>query len=491
MTVLLQPTFLIGFLFLLTACTVGPDYHRPFVSTPPYFKEENNKTAPPSSRNKQIKQENIHWQPIKPHLIQHKNWWVIFHDPTLNALEEKMHIANQTLKNAYYNYLQARDLIGQAQANLAPTMNTAIGIDRQKTSGTTNTPLANNTIQDPQNTHLNNSHKVLLQASWEPDIWGQVRRNIESHQANADAFAALYAATRLSLEAMLAQTYFALRSCDQAQTLFDRMVKKNAELLTILRNKYKSDIASQSDVMAAENILDTSKIQAMNNHLLRSQYEHAVAVLVGTPPAYFSIPPASCHFIFPELPTLLPSHLLEARPDINQAENIVAAANAQIGVALSAFFPNLNLSGTASSVASGLGHLLSVPILNWAIGAELAQTLFDGGFRGATWQASKKAYQASVAHYRQTVLNAFQEVEDDLIAYRTFSQEMLLQKQLIENVKRTLGILRNQYQAGIVEFSNVLNAQITVLSSEEIELNLMLSKMNTTIALIKAVGGTF
>jgi len=325
-----------------------------------------------------------------------------------------------------------------------------------------------------------------VNASWEPDIWGSVRRNVEATTASAQASAALLAATRLSAQASLAQYYFELRGLDTDQKLLDDTVQEYKKILRYAKNRYASGVDSEADILQAKGQLENAQASAINNGVLRAQYEHAIAVLIGVPPAEFSLAPHPLRATPPPIPIEVPSELLERRPDIAQAERLAAEANAQIGVAVAAYYPTLSLTGSASTMAK---KLFSVPSLSWTLGSQLADTIFDGGLRSATVKAAQAAYCANAASYRQIVLAAFQDVEDNLAALRILAKQSSYQNQAAVDAKKSLQLTLNQYRAGTVDYNSVLLAQVSAFSAEKTAADLIYLRMTTAVGLIKALGG--
>jgi NodT family efflux transporter outer membrane factor (OMF) lipoprotein len=478
-------------LIMLTAvlsggCTVGPDYVKPSVAVPVKFKE--------TAKN---------WQLADPRDERDRGtWWLVFKEPLLNSLEKQLNAANPTIINAEANYRHARALVDEACASLFPTGTAAVNITRQK-SGSSTTPfiapaatgstatgtVAANDGRSNINSRSSTSHVLSFSAAWEPDLWGSVHRTIEASAAGAKASAALFASTRLSAQAALAQIYFQVRALDKDQQLLNRIVKNDRKALELIRYQYAEGVAARSDLLQAQNLLASAAAQAINNKISRAQFEHAIAVLIGQPPAEFSLPPRPLVSAPPRIPVLIPSTLLERRPDVAQAERLMAQANAQIGVAAAAYFPTLSLSATSSAANNGYAHWLSIPALGWAIGPQLAATLLDGGLRQATVQAARTDYAAAVASYRQVVLTAFQEVEDNLASLRILAAEVMVQNQAANNAHQALQLVINQYKAGTVPYSSVIAAQTAVEAAEKNAADTQGLQMTSTVGLIKALGG--
>lgn len=456
---------------LINACSVGPDYVKPSVQIPVSYKEQNKQTT------------NKNWKIAEPQDdCQRGLWWQVFNDPELNILESKLNISNQNIVAAKANYAQARALVDEARASYFPTISASAILIRQNRASTS----GNISTQTSPTT----SHSLSLDASWEPDIWGATRRSVEASETSAQASAALLAVTRLSAQASLAQFYFELRALDTDQKLLDQNVVDNQKLLQLTKNRYLSGVVSLSDIIQAESQLETAQTEAINNGIARAQFEHAIAVLIGQPPEMFSLPPSPLGVIQPpEIPVEIPSALLERRPDIAEAERLVAAANAKIGVAVSAYYPTLNLSATGSLQNQGLSNWFSLPSLVWSVGSTLAETLFDGGLRTAVTKAARANYCATVANYRQTVLSAFQDVEDNMAALRILNSEYKVQNEAAANARLALKLITNQYKAGIVAYSSVITAQIAAFTAEKTAADLNGLRMTASVGLIKALGG--
>lgn len=480
-------TIFISCISLLSACKVGPNYVKPDAPVPVTFKEARSKD----------------WKIAQPKdLADRGEWWKLFRDPELNTLENKLNRNNQTVKNAEANYQQALALVDEARANYFPTLTGSASLTRQRqvsgssnftstsTSGSVSSGSA--TTGSPNtgsNAHYSTTHSLVLNASWEPDIWGQYRRTVEASVAGAQSSAALLAATRLSAQGSLAQYYFELRALDTDQKLLNDVAKAYRKTLTMTKNEYASGTVSEADVLQAQSQLDSAQSLAINNHITRSQYEHAIAVLIGEPPANFSLPFHPLTEAPPNVPLMLPSDLLERRPDIAQAERAIAQANAQIGVDTAAYFPALTLSGSASVVGLNYSNWFSMPALGWSVGPQLAETILDGGLRSATIAAARATYQADVATYRQTVLAAFQDVEDNLVSQRLLKEQAVVQNRAAASAMKALKITLNQYQAGIVPFANVIIAETTAYNAQKSATDITGLRMTAAVGLIKALGG--
>jgi NodT family efflux transporter outer membrane factor (OMF) lipoprotein len=442
----------------LGACSVGPDYVRPAVETSTGFKEAQG------------------WEVAQPkdHLPRGK-WWALFGDPALNELEEQVEVSSQTLRIAEAQFRQAQALAQAARAGFFPTVTGAVSASRSGNA-------ANNGV-------ANSGHTLSLDASWEADIWGRIGRTVESGEADLQASAADLEAARLSIQATLAQNYFLLRAADEQKALLDRTVADYEKSLQIVRNQYAVGTATRADIAQAETQLKSAQAQAIDIGIQRAQLEHAIALLVGKPPALFALSPGTLNATLPDIPVGMPSDLLERRPDIAAAERRAAAANAQIGVAQAAFFPALTLSAATGFQSASMANWLTAPSRFWSLGPTLAATLFDGGLRQAHSAQAVAAYDQSVATYRQTVLGGFQEAEDNLVALRLLADEALVQDEAVQAARESVRLTANQYKAGTVGYLNVVNVQVTAYNNERTALVILGRRLTAAVLLIKALGG--
>ena len=442
---------------LLSACAVGPDYKRPPVDAAPSFKEENG------------------WKPTEPaDALSRGPWWHIFNDEVLNGLEDQIDISNQNVKSAAAAVEQARALVREAQAGFWPTISASVGRTRERQGGT------------PPRT-VNSAGASI---DWPLDIWGQVRRSVESSRASAQFSEATLASARLVAQADLALDYFELRGQDQLQVLLDDTVEADKLALKITENRYRVGVAARADVVTAQTQLLSAQSQQVSVAIQRGTFEHAIAVLVGQQPAMFSIAPVAIRNDVPTVPAGVPSTLLERRPDIAAAERKVAAANAQIGVAKAAYFPSLSLTGSDQYASGGpLSRLFSVPNQIWSVGPSLAQTLFAGGLHRAQVAAARAAWEQSVDDYRQAVLGGFQQVEDELITLRVLEQQSAVEEKLVQAAREAEKLTLNQYKAGTVPYSSVITAQTTRLASEQSALSVFINRLTASVTLIEALGG--
>jgi len=451
-------------LLCLSSCAVGPNYHRPAFETTPAFKEQDD------------------WKPSEPDdTLSRGPWWHIFDDPMLDGLEQQIDISNQNLKAAADAYRQAQAMVSQARAALWPTISGSGS--RQKEFATTVLPTGTFGTAETVNS-------LTASGNWQLDIWGQNRRNVESNVASAQASAAAVASARLTAQASLATTYFELRAQDSLQKLLDDTVVDEQKSLEITQNRYSYGVAAKADVVTAQTQLLSSQAQQVNAAIARAQFEHAIAVLIGKQPAAFSLPTEQLRTDVPTTPAGLPSALLERRPDVAQAERKMAAANAQIGVAVAAYFPNLTLSGSAGYENVGfIRQLVESSNSIWAVGPTLAETIFDGGLRRAQTAQARAAYDASVDNYRQTVLTSLQQVEDNLVMLRVLEHQASIEDETVMAAREAERLTLNQYKAGTVPYTSVITAQTTTLASEQTALTVLLDRLSASVALIQAVGG--
>ncbi len=455
---------LAGVLTLFTACSVGPNYVKPAAPVPESYKELGWKVAQPSD-----------------HLIRGA-WWEIFNDPRLNDLEEQVNISNQNVAAAEAQFRQARALVWAARAAYFPTA--TIGLAYTRSSGST-TLTPNVTTR---RTTLND-FTLLGDVSWEPDIWGKVRRSVEASKASAQATAADLESVRLLAQTELAQDYLLLRTLDAQKKLLDETVVAFQKSLELTKNRYAAGVASKGDVLLADTQLKVTQAQAIDIGVQRAQFEHAIAVLVGKPASVFSIPFSPLTLALPSIPVGIPSELLERRPDIAGAERRVAAANAQIGVAVAAYYPTVTLIASGGFSSSSISKWLTWPSRFWSVGPGISETVFDGGLRQAQTAAARAAYDGTVASYRQTVLTGFQEVEDNLAALRILEEEAKAQDEAVKAARQSLAVALNQYKAGTINYLAVIVIQAALLNNETVAVNILGRRMNAATLLIKALGG--
>ena len=456
----------------LTACTLGPNYVRPGVEAPAAFKEAQGwKTAQPRDNEPR------------------GDWWTVFNDPRLDALLVQVEVNNQTIKAAEARVREARALTQQAQAAFFPIVTANASATRSGGRGGGAGTNANNGAAATGGPR--NNFNVALDVNWELDLWGRVRRTVEAGEETAQASVADLEAAKLSAQAQLATDYFLLRAQDAEIRLFADTVDAYQKSLQLTNNQYAVGVVGRADVAQAETQLKSTQAQALDAGVQRAQFEHAIAVLLGKPPAEFSIAAEAVPITFPAIPPGLPSELLERRPDIAAAERRTAAANAQVGVAEAAFFPSLTLSATGGFQSSVLSQLLSLPSRYWSLGPALAQTVFDAGLRRAQTAQAMATYDENVANYRQTALTGFQEVEDNLAALRILEQEAAVQDDAVKSARESLTITLNQYRAGTANYLAVVIAQATALANERAALAILGRRLSASVALIKALGGSW
>jgi NodT family efflux transporter outer membrane factor (OMF) lipoprotein len=453
----LASTLLLGILLLLAGCVVGPDYSRPDAPIPQHFKEADG------------------WKPAEPkEAASGSAWWSVYDDPVLDDLERQVAISNQTLKASEAAWRQAVALTNQASSGLFPTLMLGAEGARSKSS--------------PKATAAN-QFSTTASASWDLDIWGKIRRTVESDVASAQASAADLAAARLSTQATLATDYIGLRIIDAQKQLYAETIEAYRRSLQITQNRYQAGVAAKSEVITAQTQLQGAQSQLIGLDVQRSQLEHAIAVLIGRPPADFALAAVALSTEIPVAPAGVPSSLLERRPDIAEAERKMAAANAQIGVAIAGYYPDLSLSGSGGFSSSQVPGLLKASNSLWSIGGEATATLLDFGARSAQVDQARAAYDAAVASYRQTVLTAFQQVEDELAALRILEQQNAMQAQTVAFANEAVRLTLNQYKAGTVDYTAVATAQVTALNDTQTLLNIHQSRLVASVALIQALGG--
>jgi NodT family efflux transporter outer membrane factor (OMF) lipoprotein len=454
-----------------SGCTVGPNYQRPAVPPPPAaFKE----LPPPNPPNGDWKQATPSDTALRG------KWWETYHDPQLNALEDKVAISNETLKAATEQYFQAREQIKVARANYYPTLSAGPSYSRTKVSANQPSSIKGITYS---------SYAIEGQASWEPDLWGQVRRTVEQARANAQASAADLANVDLSLRAELAMDYFELRGLDTQKRLLDNTVVADSDYLDLTKVRFKGGVATDVDVAEAETQLEAVKAQDIDVGVARAQFEHAIATLIGTPASSFSLSFSPLDLPLPSVPAGVPSELLERRPDIAGSERRADAANAQIGIAISAYYPNVQLGGTGGFVSDTAGTWIQGPSSLWSLGGSAIELLFDAGRRHAITNQAREAYEMQAANYRQSVLNAFQEVEDNLAALRILQDESVTQTLAVDAARRSLQISTKRYKGGVTTYLEVLTAQTTQLTNERTQADIVTRQFASSVLLIKALGG--
>jgi NodT family efflux transporter outer membrane factor (OMF) lipoprotein len=458
-------------LLINAGCAVGPNYRRPSAPVDAAFKE-----APPEG-----------WKVAQPNeAVPRGRWWEIFNNADLNALESTVALSNQNVIAAMAQYREARDQIRLARSNLFPTVTITPSVTVQhfpansaRVSGV-NATSSSGTVVDVS---------LPVDVSYQADVWSSIRRSITAAGATAQASAADLENAQLTYQAQLAQFFFQLHGLDADIDLLERTVALYQQSLQLTKDRRDAGVASDGDVAQAEAQLASAQAQLIDLGVGRAQFEHAIAVLTGRPPSEVTIARAIVNIAPPPVPVGVPSSLLERRPDVTAMERTVAAANEQIGIAKAAFFPALTLSGSTGSQSTPLSQFIALPISFWSVGPQLAQTLFDAGRRRAQVDLNEAAYDAAVANYRQTVLNALQQVEDQLSALRILEQEESAQNDAVDASRRSLDIANAQYTAGTVNYLQVITAQTTALQNERAALDLLTRRLVASVLLIESLGG--
>ncbi len=471
-------------LALATAgCLVGPNYKRPVAAAPPAFKEQ-----PPVNFKEA---EAAGWKQSQPGDAYSKGrWWELYNDPALNALEEQVSVSNQNVLQAEAQYRQAKAAVGVARAALFPSVTTTPAITAAGSGGAAaagNSVGASGTGSGSSGSRT--SFNLPFSVAWEPDLWGNIRRGVTASAATAQSVAANVGNARLLYQSELAQDYFGLHGLDGEAELLTRTEASYEEYLTLTQNRFTGGVASDLDVAQAESQLYGVQSQLMDLGVQRAAFEHAIAILTGKAPAEVTIPAAASNTPPPPIPVGVPSELLERRPDIANEERQVAAANEQIGIAMAAFYPNLTLTGSAGLQSSSLASWFTWPSRFWSVGPQLAETLFEAGRRRSVIAEERAAYDATVAAYRETVLTAMQQVEDNLAALRILEGESDKVQQTVQAATRALDVASAQYKAGTVNYLTVITAQATLLSAEVTAVNLMTRRLTASVVLIQALGG--
>jgi NodT family efflux transporter outer membrane factor (OMF) lipoprotein len=463
----------------LVGCTVGPDYSPDAAPTPTHYKELKGwKTATPRDG------------------FDRGDWWRFYRDPKLAVLLRQVEISNQTVAAAAAAYEQARAVIREAQAALFPVVTASYTATRTRTGALAGTT-GGSAIGVPLTTRYTNQFTAPINGTWDLDVWGKVRRQIESNTSAAQASAADLANARLSAQAQLATAFFNLRTADSLRDLLARTVKEDQETLRITQDKFKagycpspggSNCVSEAELRSAEALVLNAQAQEINVGVQRAQFEHAIAMLIGRPPAELTIATYLLGGSVPKIPFAVPSSLLERRPDIAAAERTMQEQNALIGVATAAYFPDISLTGTLQWIGT-TPFPFNVANVVWSLGAAGTETLIDGGLRAAQVDAARAFYWQSVATYRQTVLTAFQQVEDELAALRILKQQLVKEQAAVKAQRDAVRVFLNQYRAGTIDYTTVVTAQLTLLSDEEAELTTRQDLFLASVSLIQALGG--
>ncbi|HTV60029.1 MAG TPA: efflux transporter outer membrane subunit [Verrucomicrobiae bacterium] len=453
-------------IILLGGCTAGPNYVRPAVEVPPAYKE-----APG-------------WKAAQPSDAAPKGkWWEVYQDSQLDAFEDQVTVSNQTIKSAVAQFAEARAALRVSRADYFPTVTGGLSLDREHVSS--NAPLFSKGVSKSDYS----DYVLPIDASYEPDLWGRVRRNVEASRSEAQATAADLANVNLSMHAELAYDYFELRGLDAEEALLDSAVGSYQTALDLTEHRYKGGLVSAVDVAQAKTLLETTRAQAQDVGVSRASYEHAIAVLVGKPASTFSIAPLPLTAPPPQIPPGVPSDLLERRPDIAAAERRVEEANAQIGVAKTAYFPLVTLSGAGGFESGALSTLIQGPSGLWSFGAAGAETIFDAGRRRGLTQEAVALHDQSVANYRQTVLGGFQEVEDNLAALRILQDEAQTESAAVAAAQHSLDLSINRYKGGVTSYLEVTTAQNAALADEVTAVEILTRRLAASVLLVKALGG--
>ncbi len=465
-------------LLLSTGCMVGPKYHPPSplpaATAPPVTYKESTTQFPTTDG----------WKVAQPQdAMLHGKWWEIYNDPELNALEDQLNINNQNIKQFFENFIEARTLIAQARSQLYPTVGTSPEYTRSRSSSN----LGSSGTANPG--HETSLGSLPIDVSWEPDLWGRIRNTIREQQYNAQLSAADLENERLTEQASLAATFFEIRGQDALQKLLDDTVAADKKALDLAQARYETGVDQRISVVEAQTTLENVQSQAINLGVARAQFEHAIAVLVGANPSSFSIPVKAILTDPPPVPVGVPSALLERRPDIAAAERKMASDNAQIGIAYAAYYPSLSLSAGGGFDSSSFKHLFDWPSRFWSIGGTVDETLYDAGLRRATVNQFIVTYNSDVASYRQTILTAFQQVEDNLSGVRILSQQILRQQEAVKSSEEFVTLEMARYQLGLDPYVDLLTAQTTLLTNQQSLASLHVLEMTDSVQLIEALGG--
>jgi NodT family efflux transporter outer membrane factor (OMF) lipoprotein len=461
-------------LALVIGCNIGPKYHRAPVDTPPVYKELDG------------------WKVAQPQDTSIRgNWWELFGDPQLNALEDQVNVSNQNIAAAAANFLVARAMVKEARAQLFPTVTGNPGVTWERPSATlrSNNSGTGGTGTTSTSTGTFADYILPFDASYQVDLWGKIRNQVNANIYAAQASAADLQNVRLTAQAEVAVDYYQIRAQDSQIQLLDETVKAFQVSLDLTKALFQTGIDSEQSVAQAETQLETTQAQATNLGILRAQFEHAIALLVGKPASSFSIPVDPLNASPPDIPVGVPSQLLERRPDVAAGERSMAQANAQIGVARAAYFPSLTLSASAGLESSSISKLFTWPSRFFSVGPQMSETIYDGGLRRATMQQFRANYDETIANYRQDVLTAFQQVEDNLASLRILSQELQQQDAAVKSAQRNLTIAMDRYRVGLDPYLDVIVAQTALLGDQETAVSLRMEQMTSSVQLIEALGG--
>jgi len=462
-------------LLLTSACMVGPNYHRPAADVPAAFKE------PPTDNPEDINR----WKPAQPNeAVARGKWWEIYNDPELNALEEQVNISNQNVLIAAAQFREAADAVHIARSALFPTITTSPSYSRSQSSSTLFNVSVGNLTEGQRNVY-----DLPASISYTLDIWGSIRRTVRADVATAQASFAELENARLSYQATLADDYFELHGIDGDVALLQTTVKSYEDSLKLTQARFNAGIASGSDVAQAQTLLDAAKVQLIDYGVARAQFEHAIAILMGKPPAQVSIAAEPIKILPPPVPVAVPSTLLERRPDIATAERQMAAQNEEIGITKAAYYPSLTLAASGGLQAGQFYNWFTWPSRFWSIGPTLAETVFDAGKRHAQVAEARDTYDATVANYRQVVLTAFQQVEDNLAALRVLENEAAAEEAAVKAAQDALDISTYQYKAGTIDYLSVITEQAILFNNQVNAVNILTRRMSASVLLIEALGG--
>jgi NodT family efflux transporter outer membrane factor (OMF) lipoprotein len=473
----------------LGGCRIGPKYNPPAVPAPPAFKESS-----PSAYKNTLPGA---WQPARPQDAELKGkWWEIFHEPELNALEDQLDINNQNIAQYFQNFMAARAQVGEARSQYFPTVTADPSYTKTKTGGgsATGAAITSATGSAVAPTGLGGGSgfstiSLPIDVSWEPDLWGRIRNTVREYQYAAQVSAADLENERLTEQAALAEYFFELRGQDALQVLYNRTIEADKESLNLTRSLYETGIDSQEDVAEADVTLKNAEEAGAGIATNRAIYEHAIAMLIGKPASEFAMPVKALTTPVPGIPLGVPSALLQRRPDIAAAERTMAQANALIGVEKTAYYPTISLTSSGGLEASALKALFSVPSLFWSLGASASETIFDAGLRRSTVAQYTAQYNADVASYKQAVLTAFQQVEDYIATLRVTSDQINREDAAVEAAQRYLNIATARYQTGLDPYLDVMTAQLTLLSNQQMQVTLRVNEMTAAVQLVQALGG--
>jgi NodT family efflux transporter outer membrane factor (OMF) lipoprotein len=474
---------------LLSGCRVGPKYVKPAAPTPPEFKE--------SSPTAYTNAPSGTWQPAQPQdAVLKGKWWEVFNEPELNVLEDQLDINNQNIAEYFQNFMAARAQVREAKSQFYPTLTTDPSYTRQRTPGTLRNAVATTTTSTTGATAVattggttSTNMSLPFDVSWEPDLWGKIRNTVREYQYAAQVSAADLENERLTEQADLAEYYFELRGQDALQDLYNKTVEADKKSLELTKSLYETGIDNDESVAEAEVTLEDAQETATGIATNRAIYEHAIATLIGKAASSFSMPVKPLTTPVPFVPVGMPSQLLERRPDIAGAERTMAEANALIGVETAAYYPTLSLTGAGGLESSAIGSLFSAPAFFWSAGASASETIFDAGLRKATVTQYTATYNADVATYRQTVLTAFQQVEDYIATLRVTSEQVEQEEAAVKSAQRYVDIATSRYETGLDPYLDVITAQTTLLADQQTQVTLRVTEMTAAVELVQALGG--